>query len=355
MKLSFGIENIRRIGSTPQIEMRPITVLVGRNSAGKSTFLRSLPLIRQSLETRSSAPILWYGDLVDFGDPIVAIGERETKKQAAFRFTLSDIREEKRRSPYYFYAGYYRQRTPVRVDTVSVRYIIGVQEEQTVLQSIEVEIPEEGIDVRLDFASTAGASGKITIGGTLADILPKAYEVRRVDRNLFSPPLVIPRSLINEERGMRWPMRSADILAEALVDTFRQQITRNLSEKTYQREAWRILSEERLDSATLKRLRSTSSTATFRAVYDQLLSSEDNRVRQKTTSIHNLSRVFSVLEVIEDQLMAYFLNIGYLEPVRAASERFYRKQELEVAEIAPNGANFPMFLLITYQAHPAQK
>ena len=61
-------------------------------------------------------------------------------------------------------------------------------------------------------------------------------------------------------------------------------------------------------------------------------------------SIHRLSRVLKVLEVVEEQLTEYFLNVGYLEPVRAASERFYRRQELAVSEIAPNGKNFPMFL-----------
>ena len=100
----------------------------------------------------------------------------------------------------------------------------------------------------------------------------------------------------------------------------------------------------RLDSGTLKKLRSTSTTVSFKDLYGRLLPDRRSTFKQRVLAIHKLSRVLTVLEVVEEQLTAYFLNVGYLKPVRAASERFYRKQELEVSEIAPNGANFPMFL-----------
>lgn len=345
VKLAFGLENIRRISSTPQIELRPITILVGRNSAGKSTFLRSLPLIRQSLETRSSAPILWFGDLVDFGDPNVAIGEGKSTRQAAFRFTLNDIWEEKGRSPYYFYyIGRPRSRTPVRVSSVSVRYVIGVREERTVLEAIQIEIPEEGIDVEFRFDSSSESAGSILIDGELRDVLPKAYAIRKPGWNLFSPPWFVPRSLEWEGRRSRWPMQSVEVLVDILIEMFSDEIARSLSEKTYRKEAWRLLSEDRLDSNILAKLASTAATVSFKELYGDLLSDMKSEFAQGVVSIHKLSRVLAILELIDEQLTAYFLNVGYLEPVRAASERFYRKQELAVSEIAPNGANFPMFL-----------
>lgn len=226
MKLAFGIENIRRIRSTPPIEMRPITILVGRNSAGKSTFLRSLPLIRQSLETRSSAPILWFGDLVDFGDPKVAIGESETHGLAAFKFTLSDVRGETRRGRYYYYyPGSYLSRQPVRVNSVSVRYVIGAHDERTVLKTIQVRILEENIDVEFALGTHDGTTGEILMDGEPIDILPKAYTIQKAGWNLFSPPLFMPRTSKKEGRERRWPMQAAtDILADALMDAFRARV-----------------------------------------------------------------------------------------------------------------------------------
>lgn len=40
---------------------------MGINSSGKSTFLRTFPLLRQSVERKTRGPILWSGHYIDFG------------------------------------------------------------------------------------------------------------------------------------------------------------------------------------------------------------------------------------------------------------------------------------------------
>ena len=65
---SLRLKNFRSLVDTGRIELRPLTVLVGANSSGKSSFLRFFPLLRQTYEARSASPLLWYGRDVDFGD-----------------------------------------------------------------------------------------------------------------------------------------------------------------------------------------------------------------------------------------------------------------------------------------------
>jgi AAA15 family ATPase/GTPase len=65
---SIRVERLRCLADTGDIQLKPITVLLGQNSSGKSTFLRILPLLKQSLESRTTGPILWSGRLVDFGN-----------------------------------------------------------------------------------------------------------------------------------------------------------------------------------------------------------------------------------------------------------------------------------------------
>ncbi len=342
MQISYAIENIRRLSRVPEIEMRPITILVGRNSAGKSTFLRSLPLIRQSLETRSSAPILWFGDLVDFGDPTTAIGEGKEVKQAAFSFSVSGIQE--RYFPrYYDHTGYYTVPESVEVRRVWIRYVIGTRGDETVLESIQIRIPDEKIDVSFDIGSQEESFGQIRINGVPADFLTEGYEVRTMDRSLFAPPIVTVKTVEKEGKSRRVPRRQ-NVLAEALADVFRRQTTRHLSDARFQHEVRRVLSKSPFDDQRIERLMQTSGTATFREIYQRLLSDEESDFVTEVFSIQRLSRVCVVLDVLGDRLSEYFLNVGYLGPVRAASERYYRRQELEVSEIAPNGSNFPMFL-----------
>ena len=87
---ALRVENLRSLADTGFIALKPITLLLGQNSSGKSTFLRCFPLIRQSIEARTSGPILWYGRFVDFGSFREAIrtdGENENIT-FHFRFTI---------------------------------------------------------------------------------------------------------------------------------------------------------------------------------------------------------------------------------------------------------------------------
>lgn len=63
------IQNLRSLQDTGFIEVKPLTILLGANSSGKSTFLRSFPLFTQSVSKSLREPISWFDDAyVDFGD-----------------------------------------------------------------------------------------------------------------------------------------------------------------------------------------------------------------------------------------------------------------------------------------------
>lgn len=61
--------NFRNISDSQPIELKPLTFFVGKNGAGKSSFLRLFPLLKQSLNEAKRGPLLWYTENgVDFGD-----------------------------------------------------------------------------------------------------------------------------------------------------------------------------------------------------------------------------------------------------------------------------------------------
>ena len=63
------IKNLRSILDSGKIELKPIMILLGSNSSGKSTFLRSFPLFTQSVDKKLRGPISWFDtSYVDYGD-----------------------------------------------------------------------------------------------------------------------------------------------------------------------------------------------------------------------------------------------------------------------------------------------
>ena len=84
----IGVQNLRGLEQTGLIEIKPITLLVGKNSAGKSSFARIFPLLKQSSEAKRNAPFLWWGQYVDYGSFSQALRRNAEEKEICFSFEV---------------------------------------------------------------------------------------------------------------------------------------------------------------------------------------------------------------------------------------------------------------------------
>ena len=85
---AFRIQNFMGFEDSDWIELRPITLLFGRNSVGKSAILRALLLLRQSLDSPPEVGPLWFvrDDGLDFGDYAEMVRDHEPKRDFSFWF-----------------------------------------------------------------------------------------------------------------------------------------------------------------------------------------------------------------------------------------------------------------------------
>lgn len=87
---SIKIENLRSLKDTGYIELRPITILIGTNSSGKSTFLRTFPLLSQTVSHNLRTAIAWYDESsVDFGDFATSKTRNSDKDYIKFSFKIN--------------------------------------------------------------------------------------------------------------------------------------------------------------------------------------------------------------------------------------------------------------------------
>lgn len=342
MKIHYGVKNLRSLKSTPEIEIRPITILVGRNSAGKSTFLRSLPLLRQSIETKSSAPILWWGDLVDFGDFSAAVNDGNKDQQIIFSFRLDDF-QSTFRERYSTYPSYYNPAKKISVSELKIEYAIGTSNNKTTLNSIKISIPSEDIEYEAHLNGRTTGDSSVRINRKDIATWIRGFDAEYLGGPVFNHPILVAKA---KESGAssRRIVYHQKLCYDTLERILNHSTPNNIGTETIQREARRIGGAEKLDAETLTEFHRIAQTQAFKKIYKRLLDDPSSELGQSVFSIHKFGRSSIIAELVEERLIDYFRGVSYIGPVRAASERFYRRQELEVSEISSSGNNFPMFL-----------
>lgn len=90
----LSLENFKGFASEQTIELKPITLIYGANSSGKSSILQSLLLLKQTLEQSNdkSAILLSKGKYVDLGNYNEFINRHDTEKNLKIKLKLPEFR-----------------------------------------------------------------------------------------------------------------------------------------------------------------------------------------------------------------------------------------------------------------------
>ena len=345
MKISYSIENLRTLHETPEITLRPITILVGRNSAGKSTFLRSFPLLRQSLEVRSSAPILWYGDLVDFGDFKAAVRNNDTNSEISFSFSVEDF-ETRQADDDYIYPDefyYYNSRRRVRDKKVSLKVSLGEQLGRTRRQKIELTVPENGILAEAFFEKDGQLCSDLIVNDVPTSELLPGYSIYFRASNVFDKPALTVVQKLDGKSARRF-VSPGSVVMSRIAEVIRPYVDKRIGSEKIMLESRRMLTFPRVSADALDELITRSDTKSFRKLYERWSAHEQEEVRSEIDHLLALNSTISAIGRVGSVLTNFFRSTTYLGPARARSERYYRHQELEVSEISPDGQNLPIFL-----------
>lgn len=306
---SLRLKNFRSFGDTGRLELRPLTVLVGANSSGKSSFLRFFPLLRQTFEAKSASPLLWYGRYVDFGDFSQALRRGAEPKEITVEIeTTVTYREES-----------------LNVTSTSI-----LREGDGKTETAEWSLSRDGSALTMAFDPSGKPKGlSISAGGKWL-----RTEHARVG------PYVSRGSLLPEQLEISGPFRGSRLHTEPhapLHEELSQQLGTTLIASTIEK----LSKELRYGSAgrMLDSIEQLQGGKTLRAHLRG-----DQEAFDRVRSYAFVGAAHTMLESASRSLEAYGLGCVYIGPFRAAPERFYRLQELSVSQLEPHGENLAMFL-----------
>jgi hypothetical protein len=93
MITEYQIANFKAFGSPQTLPIRPITLIFGPNSSGKSSIFQSLLMLKQTIESPENfdTPLLYKGDLVDLGSVREFIHKHEEERHFSFRIKIDSF------------------------------------------------------------------------------------------------------------------------------------------------------------------------------------------------------------------------------------------------------------------------
>ena len=339
MKLdSLSIQNLRSLTDPQTFELCPLTLVVGANSTGKSTFIRSFPLLRQSVETVTKGPILWFGRFVDFGvfKDVVSRHTSTPEIEFSFSVTLSKNWGDQLRV--------YYNPSLVILDECKARVTLVVAEapESSNTYTKQIKILLGGREIQINALADGTVESFLLDGQQLksatAELTVRAgtslFSVGISRKGTSASPVSIEAAWLNSQQLGAF----TDRLIDHVSDLFHGSTNRG---KKAQFIRWLGIGSTSSLLTQIKSVATITPTSAERAKYQI----SDSDWMKDLQGLVLADRTPQLLNVIDSFLAATFQGVSYIGPLRATAERFYRQQDLAVDEVDPQGANLAMFLM----------
>lgn len=327
--MKYAIKNLRSLSSDYSVNFKSITILVGKNSSGKSSFIRSIPLIKQSAQNKLRGNILWNGRFTDFGSFIDSINRNAASKNLPISIYFEDEINLSNRDSFFsnLLARNIQSGESLKFN-VSFSYYFNEDSESTYLGQIKLGIFDHEIDFLFD---RLGKIRSLKLNGV---IHTTSFKDLAISNNNIFPQFYI--SSTSSVFGAFVHYASKKPLSEYIKNIdgrFSQATASKISDsiKLYYR-------NEMLSSIKKTRVGSVSWRKTSYAW-------DENNITFKHLVNTKIAEILIPLTAeIMDYLSNQMLSSRYVGPARSAAQRYYRIQELAVDEIDPYGENIALFL-----------
>ena len=340
MRFFYGVKNLRPLDLS-LTELRPITVLVGRNNSGKSSLLRSFPLLKQSVNDNVEGPISWFGNFVDFGNYETAVKKDCGEEGITFKFKIENL-------PFVSYSlnqeklmiGQKSLMKNRAIGNLGVNILINRINQQEFKQETEIRLHKPKTHLTI-ISNVSGESEYVKLNNKDNLILDKKFLFKFRRDHIFST--INPeysgdlQDLDYDEFGLR------NLLAVRLGNLLREEFSNSkISTKEIESETLKILENVSLDQKALTTLENKASSEALRKCYQKIRNS-NSEFKSELSEICGLFWTITLHNLVCNIFHSIMSESIYFRPTRGRDDRYFRNQKLDKMEILRGGENLSGF------------
>lgn len=298
------LKNYRCLEDTGEVEIKPLTFLVGSNSSGKSSFLKFFPLLKQSMRVKKRGAFLWTGSNVDLKDFKNTL--RSGSNQMEISFTLKQMKLTRRM----------RVIGSTMVDDARLTIRISrFQEHYDQINYLCIKFPDQTIECFFEEDSKI----RIKIGSLdSADFKDKI--------RILNTSSLLPHFIFYNTNRFGDESYACMEKIEKLLEQFLNDASNRISSLF-------IFSSVAITKEKFRK-----------RIEDRWKKEIDEEVLNQLYDLSYYFNINNIIDTINISLLQLAENITYIGPLREATERYYRFQNYAVDEIDPDGSNLAMYL-----------
>ena len=298
------LKNYRCLEDTGEVEIKPLTFLVGSNSSGKSSFLKFFPLLKQSMRVKKRGAFLWTGSNVDLKDFKNTL--RSGTDQMEISFTLKQMKLKR------------RMRVTSNTILDDARLTIRISRSQEHYDQIDylcIKFPDQIIECFFE------ENSKIRIKIGSLDSVDFKEKIRILNTSSLLPHLIFYNTNRLGDESYVCMERIEKLLEEFLNDA-----------------------SNKISSLFIHSLVAVTKEKFKERICSRWKKDIDGEILNQLYDLSYYFNINNIIDSINISLLQLAENITYIGPLREATERYYRFQNYAVDEIDPDGSNLAMYL-----------
>lgn len=343
---SIRIQNMRCLKDTNIIELKPINVLVGNNSSGKSTFLRLFPLMKQSFLRRINGPILWAGDDgddVDFGSFEETLSKDTENKEIELEFEIPfNVKKIINRMVKYTLWDCKNENYNIKKNA---KLIISInnnaKQNKDYISKFFIECDGKSIFIDniekkryynhelIDFENQFNKNGE--------------FYTKRYNKEINSFFDLVEENLNFNlfEDYMKKTLFAEKYINSTYFDLFYDDIISRCYAESFLKD--KINVKEFLNEFKEDLIRNNPDMP--ETMKNSKIEMNSKALEEKNTLDYmTIMFMAEIASYCMEYIYMYFSNVNYIKPVRAHAERYYRLRNLSVNQIDSDGKNLPIFI-----------